>query len=93
MALYRVTSPTDNPHPIVKLRHERNMTQAQLARALRVGQQAVSKWETGASLPSARPLARLLELAEGRLSIQDLDAALRTARGLAPLPSQPHEHW
>lgn len=48
---------------IQQLRRKKNMTQEQLAAALGVTSAAVSKWETGASIPDTAllcPLARLL---------------------------------
>ena len=47
---------------IAKLRQNRNMTQQQLAAALNVSHQAVSKWETGAALPDVQTLMALTGL-------------------------------
>lgn len=46
---------------IAELRTGRNMTQNQLAKAMEVSRQAVSKWESGQSVPDA---ARMIKLAE-----------------------------
>ena len=47
---------------IAKLRQGRNMTQQQLAAALNVSHQAVSKWENGAALPDIQTLMALTKL-------------------------------
>jgi len=47
---------------IESLRKEKNMTQDELASKLYVSRQAVSKWETGKSLPSIEVLISLTEL-------------------------------
>ena len=47
---------------IAKLRQNKNMTQQQLAAALGVSHQAVSKWETGAALPDVQTLMALTRL-------------------------------
>jgi len=47
---------------IAKLRQNKNMTQQQLAAALSVSHQAVSKWETGAALPDVQTLVSLTRL-------------------------------
>lgn len=47
---------------ISKLRNHRGMTQFQLAAALNVSHQAVSKWETGAALPDIQTLLALTQL-------------------------------
>ena len=47
---------------IAKLRQNKNMTQQQLAAALNVSHQAVSKWETGAALPDVQTLMALTGL-------------------------------
>lgn len=44
---------------IYKLRTERNLSQEELAQALEVSRQSVSKWETGASQPELDKLLRL----------------------------------
>ncbi len=47
---------------IARLRTERKMTQQQLAFALSVSHQAVSKWETGAALPDLETLLNMSKL-------------------------------
>ncbi len=47
---------------IAALRQSRNMTQQQLAAALNVSHQAVSKWENGAALPDVQTLMELTRL-------------------------------
>lgn len=47
---------------ISKLRNSKGMTQFQLAAALNVSHQAVSKWETGGALPDVQTLLALTQL-------------------------------
>lgn len=47
---------------ISELRHEQNISQGQLAQALEVSRQAVSKWENDQSSPDAANLIRLADL-------------------------------
>ena len=47
---------------ILKLRTARNMSQGDLAEALDVSRQSVSKWETGQSVPDVDKLVRLADL-------------------------------
>ena len=47
---------------IYKLRTEKNMSQGDLADALEVSRQSISKWETNASVPELDKLVRLSEL-------------------------------
>lgn len=65
---------------IRKRRKELGMTQAQLANAVHVSVQAISKWETGAGLPDISqliPLAKALHLSVDQLlSNRETDAAL-----------------
>ena len=57
-----------------RLRLEANMTQRELAEALRVSPQAVSKWETGAGCPDVGLLAALAAERETSLhSRQELE--------------------
>ncbi len=46
----------------IQLRREKQMTQAELAEVLNVSRQAVSRWETGASIPSMDSLIELSKL-------------------------------
>ena len=47
---------------IKRAREERRLTQEQLAEAMEISRQAVSKWESGASDPSTANLLALAEL-------------------------------
>lgn len=47
---------------IIALRKSRNMTQEQLAEALNVSRQAVSRWEVGSALPDAMNVLQLSKL-------------------------------
>ena len=47
---------------IAQLRKQNNMTQAEVADALHISYQAVSKWERGESLPDISLLPRIAEL-------------------------------
>ena len=47
---------------IIELRTARNISQAQLAKAMEVSRQAVSKWENGQSTPDATKMIKLAEL-------------------------------
>ena len=47
---------------IMRLRKEAGLTQEQLAKALGISYQAVSKWETGAAEPSTSNLLALAKL-------------------------------
>ncbi len=49
---------------IAALRKERNLSQGQLAQALDVSRQAVSKWENGQSSPDSMKLIQLAEILE-----------------------------
>lgn len=66
---------------IIELRNELGMSQNQLAKAMEVSRQAVSKWENGQSTPDA---ARMLRLAE----ILDTDLEYLTT-GRVVVPSRP----
>ena len=47
---------------IIELRKQNGMTQGQLAEAVEVSRQAVSKWENGQSLPDSLKMIRLAEV-------------------------------
>ena len=47
---------------VAQLRREKGLTQKELARELYVSDKAVSKWETGASIPDTALLVPLAEL-------------------------------
>lgn len=71
---------------LVKLRGRHGMTQAELAEALNVSRQAVSKWERGITAPSTKKLVSmgklfgvpLDELAGGKLFAREEPAAPET---------------
>ena len=47
---------------IIELRKKQNMSQVKLAEAVGVSRQAVSKWETGQSLPDSAKLILLAQI-------------------------------
>jgi len=61
---------------IESLRKEKNMTQDELASKLYVSRQAVSKWETGKSLPSIEVMISLTELFDIGIEFLIDDAAI-----------------
>ena len=68
---------------IARLRTQKNLSQGDLADALEVSRQSVSKWETDASIPELDKLLRLAELFgvtldELEVSEEEIDAALAT---------------
>ena len=63
---------------ITKLRTENNMSQYQLAKAMDVSRQAVSKWENGQTTPDASKLIRLAEVLHTDLEF------LTTGRSVVP---------
>lgn len=75
---------------IAKLRQNKNMTQQQLAAALSVSHQAVSKWETGAALPDVQTLMALTRLF-GITMEQLLDGEVPADRIEPPKPASPFE--
>lgn len=78
----------------VLLRKEKGITQLELAEAVKVSRQAVSKWESGGSLPSTESLRGLSELygvsVDYLLNEDDRgpedDRALREEREQSPEP-------
>ena len=75
---------------IAKLRQNKNMTQQQLAAALGVSHQAVSKWETGAALPDVQTLIALTRLF-GITIEQLLEGDVPEDRVEPPKPASPFE--
>ena len=57
---------------ICRLRNERNMSQGDLADALEVSRQSISKWETNGSVPDLDKLVKLSELFD--ISLDELIA-------------------
>lgn len=74
----------------VLLRKEKGITQLELAEAVKVSRQAVSKWESGGSLPSTESLRGLSELygvsVDYLLNEDEDDRALREEREQSPEP-------
>ena len=79
---------------IIELRKERNLSQGQLATALEVSRQAVSKWENGLAVPDTQKMIRLAEvldteveyLATGRKGTSPSPApTLRETKTITPL--------
>ena len=69
---------------IARLRARKNWSQEELARALDVSRQSVSKWETNASVPD---LDKLVKLGEAfGVSLDELVQG-RAAGGAAPCPA------
>ena len=75
---------------IAKLRQNKNMTQQQLAAALNVSHQAVSKWETGAALPDVQTLMALTRLF-GITMEQLLEGEVPEDRVEPPKPASPFD--
>ena len=71
---------------IARLRAQKNLSQGDLADALEVSRQSVSKWETDASIPELDKLLRLAELFGVTLDelVKGESAQPETARGEAP---------
>ena len=63
---------------ITELRTQRNMSQNQLAKAMEVSRQAVSKWENGQSVPDAAKMLRLADILDTDLEY------LSTGRQVVP---------
>lgn len=66
---------------ITSLRNERNISQGQIAKALNVSRQAVSKWENDLSSPDTLNLIRLADLLNTDVEY------LATGKSLPPSPS------
>ena len=66
---------------ITSLRNERNISQGQIAKALNVSRQAVSKWENDLSSPDTLNLIKLADLLNTDVEY------LATGRSLPPSPS------
>ena len=75
---------------IARLRQNKNMTQQQLAAALSVSHQAVSKWETGAALPDVQTLVALTRLF-GITIEQLLEGEVLEDRVEPPKPASPFD--
>lgn len=66
---------------VTQLRTERNMSQNQLAKALEVSRQAVSKWENDQSVPDASKMIRLADVLDTDLEY--------LSTGRVAVPSRP----
>ena len=66
---------------IISLRNEQNISQGQIAKALNVSRQAVSKWENDLSSPDTLNLIRLADLLNTDVEY------LATGKSLPPSPS------
>lgn len=79
---------------ICRLRTAKNMSQGDLADALEVSRQSVSKWETGASTPELDKLLRLSEIFE--ISLDELvcgeSAPAAESAPVQPAPAGKQEH-
>ena len=73
---------------IYRFRTEQNMSQMDLADALEVSRQSVSKWETGAAVPELEKLIKMSDLFDVSLDV----LVGRTSPG-APVPAQPTLRW
>lgn len=70
-------------------RREKGLTQAQLAERLNITDRAVSKWETGKSLPDSSIMLALCEILG--ITADQLLSGGREDRTAAPVPSLPKE--
>ncbi len=74
---------------IYRFRTERNMSQLDLAEALGVSRQSVSKWETGTAVPELDKLVKMAKLFE--VSLDDLVSGEAPAPKEAPVQGEPPE--
>lgn len=72
---------------LIHLRKEKGMTQLELAEAVEVSRQAVSKWESGSALPSTEKLRSLSEL-YGVSADYLLNEHKQEVEKIAPLPQE-----
>ena len=74
---------------ICKLRTQKNLSQGDLANALDVSRQSISKWETNASVPELDKLVKLSEIFD--VSLDELITGKKTAKQpvAAPQTEQP----
>jgi DNA-binding transcriptional regulator YiaG len=59
-------------HPIRRFRLSAGLSQAELARALKVGRSAICHWEAGRRVPDRCSTALLIGLSGGALTLNDL---------------------
>ena len=74
---------------IYRFRTERNMSQLELADALEVSRQSVSKWETGAAVPELDKLVKMAKLFE--ISLDELVNGEASPTQEAPAPAEAPE--
>ena len=76
---------------LVHLRKEKGLTQLELAEAVNVSRQAVSKWESGGGMPSTENLRGLSELYGVPVDylLNDLDDIVHEEEKLDPFPLEP----
>lgn len=74
---------------IMERRKERGLTQAQLAERLNITDRAVSKWETGKSLPDSSIMLALCEILD--ITADQLLSGGREAKAAESAPSLPKE--
>lgn len=84
---------------LARQRKEKGMSQAELAEALNVSRQAVSKWEQDISIPSVESLIRLRELfgisIDGLIDGEQPPQEQEPAQGPAfsPRPARAYQKW
>ena len=71
---------------IIELRKECNMSQGQLATAMEVSRQAVSKWENGLAVPDTQKMIRLAEVLN--TEVEYLATGKKGASSPAPVPAE-----
>ena len=82
---------------IVQLRTDANMSQYQLAKAMDVSRQAVSKWENGQATPDAAKMIRLSEvlntdleyLATGRIVVPSRSPVVESVKTVEKIVEKP----
>ena len=70
---------------IISLRNEQNISQGQIAKALNVSRQAVSKWENDLSSPDTLNLIRLADLLNTDVEYLATGKSLPTSPSPAPI--------
>ena len=78
---------------ILRLRMEHNLSQEDLAAALGVSRQSISKWETNASTPELDKLVKLSEVFGVSLDELVLEKKSETQEKAPPAPVQPERHF
>lgn len=74
---------------IYKFRTEQNMSQLDLADALEVSRQSVSKWETGAAVPELEKLIKMSDLFDVSLDVLVGRSTSEPGAPAPPVPSDP----